>query len=133
MIIGSHGMTHSILISLKEPDLTYELGQSKSILERKLQEEIECFSIPRGFYDNRIIREAKNSGYKAVFTSSHADTNGFKFGRIVVRASWDLPYFKTVLTKGLPFRYRAITLIKKSIIRVLGVNVYDQIRTIILT
>lgn len=149
MIIGSHGMTHRILIGLSDVELDYELKESKRILEEKLRQKIECFSIPRGFYNRKIIEIAKKAGYTQVFTSNPKD-NGkmgqtlkssispyfpndrFKLGRIAVKADWDLEYFARVLEKGLPFTHAAKELVKNASKRLLGAKNYDRLRAKVL-
>lgn len=132
MIIGSHGMTHRILTELNDEESDYELIESKRILEDKLRQPIEYFSIPRGFYNRNIIEKLKNAGYTGVFTSNPKDSNGFKFGRIAVRADWDLEYFTRVINNGLSLRDKTKELIKNTSKKMLGPKRYDRVRTRIL-
>lgn len=132
MIIGSHGMTHRILTSLNEKELDYELKDSKKILEDKLKIEINYFSVPKGHYNKHIIDKIMACGYKAVFTSNPEDRDGFFFGRIPVKANWDLKYFSKVINSGLPLKDRTVDFIKNSSKKILGAERYDKIRTRIL-
>ena len=132
MIIGSHGMTHRILTTLKDEEIESELKDSKKILEDNLGFTIEYLSIPRGFCNENIIARAKEIGYKAIFTSNPKDNDGFRFGRIAVKRDWDLTYFTKVINGKFPLKYRVEELIKKSSKRILGIRNYDKIRSKIL-
>jgi len=129
MIIGSHGLTHKILTEMSDMELDEELKGSKEVLEDYLGCDIDYFSIPRGFYNSKIIDKAKKAGYKRVFSSKPSDNNGFVFGRIPVKSSWNIAYFKRVLNSGLSFKDRAGELVKNSSKKLLGARNYDRMRT----
>ena len=120
MVIGSHGMTHRILTNLSDEDLSYELNGSKKILEDNLKAGIDTISIPRGFYNEKVIDAAKRAGYKKIFTSDN---------RIVVRPGWDMGHFKKVLNNGYLFQDKAEDFLKYSLKKILGAKHYDRIRT----
>lgn len=128
MVIGSHGMTHRILTELNDKELDYELKESKMIIEDKLRQAIEYFSIPRGFCNCKIIDKLKKAGYTGVFTSNQKDNDGFRFGRIPVKAGWDLDYFIKALKGSFSLKDKAGELIKNSSKRILGAKNYDKIR-----
>ena len=132
MIIGSHGMSHRILTELSEQELDFELRVSKKFLQEYLGDKIEFLSIPRGFVNKEVIEKAKELGYKAVFTSNAKDADGFKFGRITVKAYWGIKHFAGALDGKVPLKDRAGELVKKSSKRILGVRNYDRIRTSLL-
>lgn len=132
MIIGSHGMTHKILTGISEGDLDYEIRISKKILEDKLKCTIDYFSVPRGFYNQDVIKQAKNNGYKNIFTSNPKDDDGFRIGRIPVKGSWDMEYFIKVLNNGLSPKDKMVEMLKGSSKKILGVKNYDRLRTKIL-
>jgi len=133
MIIGSHGMMHRILTKLDDRELDYELRLSKKALEESLGHSVDYMSIPRGFYDQRVVDKARQFGYKAIFTSNISDDDGFKFGRIPVKTGWDLTYFEKVVKHGSPVKSNAVEWMKASAVRVLGAQRYDRIRSRILT
>jgi peptidoglycan/xylan/chitin deacetylase (PgdA/CDA1 family) len=66
--IGSHTMTHSLLTEtyMTEPDICYELIQSKEILEKWIGKTIISFCFPSGYYNKKIIEMARKTGYKNV-------------------------------------------------------------------
>lgn len=133
MIIGSHGMTHEFLTEKNDKELDYEIKDSKKILEEKLGAAIDYFSVPRGFYNKKVIAKAKEAGYKAVFTSDIGGRDGFKFGRIPVKANWELKYFKKALNNGLSIKDKTKSLITDTSRKLLGTKNYDSLRTAILS
>ncbi len=132
MVIGSHGMTHKILAELNDEGLEYELRESKRILEDKLRQPVEYFSIPRGFYNKKVIEKAKQIGYKALFTSDARDSDGFKFGRIPVKAGWSLDDFIRIINDGFTFKEKTEELLKNYSKKIIGAKNYDRLRMRIL-
>ncbi|MGH8095609.1 MAG: polysaccharide deacetylase family protein [Chthoniobacterales bacterium] len=45
-----------------------EVGGSKAILEQKLGIRVNCFAVPYGYYNDRVMETAKAAHYEAVFT-----------------------------------------------------------------
>jgi peptidoglycan/xylan/chitin deacetylase (PgdA/CDA1 family) len=132
MTIGSHGITHKILVGLGNRALSYEIRESKKIMEEKLSVPVEYFSIPFGYYNAGTIEKIKQSGYKAVFTSNPKDNDGFKFGRIAIKGDWNLEYLTKVINNGYTMKDKSVELIKSSAKRILGVKNYGSIRAKIL-
>lgn len=123
MTVGSHGMTHRLLTILKNEELDYELKESKKILENNLNISITSLSIPRGFYNKKVMDMAKAAGYDQVFTSKD---------RIVVRADWDMKQFVEMFNGKYSWRHRAWDFIKSSSRKILGDENYDKFRTEVL-
>lgn len=132
MIIGSHGINHGFLTELTPGQLKYELKESKRIIEEKLHTQIDCFSVPRGFYNRKIISLTKEAGYLKVFTSYSEDNNGFKIGRISVMKNWDINKFKRIVERGFNIREKIIKKLKISLHKILGSRCYNKVRTKIL-
>jgi peptidoglycan/xylan/chitin deacetylase (PgdA/CDA1 family) len=132
MIIGSHGMTHRILTGLNDQDLDYELRESKRMLEIELGDPVVYFSVPRGFYDQRVIDFAKRAGYTTVFTSDPRDRDGFKVGRLPVKAQWSLSDFQCAIATGFEKKGKAAQLFKDTLKRILGAKNYDALRSKVL-
>ncbi len=128
MTICSHGMTHCILTVLKEKELDYELMESKKILEDNLGQPVEYFSVPRGFYDHKVIRKTQEAGYKTVFTSNPGDNNGFLVGRITVKSNWDSAKFDRVINNGLSLTDLIEEFIKNLLKKLFGAGNYDKLR-----
>lgn len=132
MIIGSHGMTHKILVGLNENELDYEIRISKKILEENLGKPIDYFSLPRGFCNEAIIKHIKENKYRAVFTSNPKLNDGFQVGRIAVKSNWDLDYFQKALGGSIPLKDKGREFMKSSLKTILGPQNYDKLRTAIL-
>ena len=132
MIIGSHGLTHALLTSLKEKQIEKELLESKALLERQLKINIEDFSVPRGFSNDDVIRLAKAAGYKRMFVSSRITKNSFCIGRIPVKSHWGINRFVLALQGRVPFSEAVTDNVKGFLQKVLGGPGYDRLRRRIL-
>ena len=66
---GSHGMTHRLLTQLSAEEITEEVRASKTVIEEKLQTEIDMFAYPNGNYNDAIIRILREAGYKLAVTT----------------------------------------------------------------
>lgn len=73
MSVGSHSLTHRDLGRLTEDEQRTELVESKRVLEAELGREITTLAYPYGWpgtYGATTTRLARESGYRAAFTSS---------------------------------------------------------------
>ena len=61
--VGSHGMTHVSLPT--SSSLSYEMLQSRQLLEKELNLPVQSFAYPFGVADEFIKRKAKTYGYSA--------------------------------------------------------------------
>ncbi len=95
--IQSHTMTHPMLGECEEKRITYELETSKKIIEDKIGSPVKYLSLPYGSLNERVIKIAKEVGYKAMFTSSSIirDWNGefYQLGRAQVKDTYTLKKF----------------------------------------
>lgn len=66
--ICSHTMTHPDLKRCTDDRLTWELEQSKQILEKRLGLEIPAVAYPFGRFNSRVLRAAQKTGYRIGFT-----------------------------------------------------------------
>ena len=63
---GSHTVTHPNLARLSEADVTWELAESKRVLEENLKHEVSTLAYPIGTrraYDDRVVQCARRCGY----------------------------------------------------------------------
>lgn len=67
--IGSHTVTHPILVKCDCLRQEVELEESKSTLETWLQRDIEFFAYPNGDFNSTTIDIARKTGYKLCFTT----------------------------------------------------------------
>ncbi len=133
MVIGSHGFSHEILTNLLDTQIQEELTASKKYLERNLGLPIESISIPRGFCDDKIIRMAREAGYRYIFMSEKPDglaTNCF--GRIAVKSSWTIDRFAQAMQGTAPIKEKILVSCKNGVKKVLGGSAYDWIRRMML-
>ncbi len=68
MEIGSHSMTHPYLTQLGADTLTWELRNSKAVLEQHIAGSVEALAYPFGAYDSNVIVQAQTAGYRAAVT-----------------------------------------------------------------
>ncbi len=133
MVIGSHGLTHRFLHTASNEELFYELGESRRILEGIIQEKVEHFSVPRGVHNRRILKIAKDVGYKHVFTSDIGINrkNDFALKRIPIKRDVSLEDFRNILNgkviKKIVFEQKIKDIAKK----VLGIDSYNRIRKVL--
>lgn len=68
--VGSHTESHRILINIEEDNLLKnELSNSANIIYEKTGKYPVSVSYPCGFYDDRVVKFSKDSGYKIGLTS----------------------------------------------------------------
>ena len=97
LTIGSHSVNHPNLVKLEPARARAELADSKSELEKILGTEVDLFSFPHGAHNNRIVREAREAGYRRVFTISprcaFSESPEFVTGRVLADPSdWRLEF-----------------------------------------
>jgi len=103
MTIGSHGLSHEILTNLKDSQLLEELKASKHCLESNLGIPINAFSVPRGFYNDKIIQMAYEQGYTNIFISERLKgSKSVCTPRVAVKAYWSLKRFQQALENRIP-------------------------------
>jgi peptidoglycan/xylan/chitin deacetylase (PgdA/CDA1 family) len=69
MEIGSHTMSHPNLKRVSAFQLIYEIENSKTILEKNLNYQIEVFAYPYGIFNSKIIEVVRKASYKAARTT----------------------------------------------------------------
>lgn len=70
--IGAHGLTHRCLASLRTDEITKDVSESKRLIEKNINSQIQTFSYPHGSFDNRVMKILKNND----FTCSCSSTEG---------------------------------------------------------
>ncbi|HPM42618.1 MAG TPA: glycosyltransferase [Candidatus Omnitrophota bacterium] len=107
MEIGSHNMTHRIPVELWDDELEVEMRESKRVLEEKLGRAVRSFSLPTGFYDKRMAKLARKTGYE-IACYSRVELNSIKGGeefltlkKIGIKRGFDLELFNGI-AKGDP-------------------------------
>ncbi len=132
MDVASHGLSHSFLTAHNDYTVLNELLLSKQILEKYTRKRVDFLSIPRGFYNKRVLTIARDVGFKAVCISD-AGYNDFLaqdiflLKRFTVRKNYGLRVFKSIV-HGRPTAGVAILEAGRSRLRkLLGYQVYDKL------
>ena len=84
MSIQSHTHTHKYLDELNASEIKKELKMSKTIIESITKKPVNFLAIPGGWYDERVLKIAKEIGYKAICTSD-IGTNSLKKSNFVLK------------------------------------------------
>ena len=133
MMIGAHGYTHEILTALTDAQLRHELVYSRRILEENLQVEINSLSIPRGFYDQRVLSVAQEAGYRHIFVSEKKRSSDPCWSRTAVKKDWNLERFCLAVKGKRPLNEIVFDSVRRLAKGVLGSATYDAWRSKILT
>lgn len=132
MIVGSHGLTHEILTGLSPDKLKRELLDSRNALEQNLKKDVRDFSVPRGFYNDEVLKIAKECGYSHIFVSDEEPRSPLCVGRVAVQNYWSLKRFQMALHGQKPFDEQIYYFCKNNIKRLLGRRGYNGLRSTIL-
>lgn len=73
-VFESHTLNHCLLTELSEEEIEFQLVKSRQALEWQLGKEVEYLAYPGGYYDKRIIKIAKQAGYRGAFTINFGRT-----------------------------------------------------------
>ncbi|MBI5150103.1 MAG: polysaccharide deacetylase family protein [Candidatus Omnitrophica bacterium] len=148
MVVGSHGFSHEILTNLLNTQIEEELSASRKYLERNLGIPVESLSIPRGFCNDKILRMAKETGYKYIFLSEkpaappagHTSQPGRSrvagqagcFSRVAVKSNWTIDRFAQAMSGNAPLKEKILVSCKNSVKKILGGGAYDWARRMML-
>jgi len=66
--VGSHSMSHPILSKTGPEQLTYEIVESRRVLESRLERPIKYFCYPDGAYDDSVVKLVRQEYLAAVTT-----------------------------------------------------------------
>jgi peptidoglycan/xylan/chitin deacetylase (PgdA/CDA1 family) len=134
--IGSHSMTHPYLTDLDEAGLNREIADSKTALEKIIQQPVHHFSCPGGRYDARTISAAKNAGYRTMATSipqaNSPSTDPFSLGRIAITRGLSTSQFERMCRGESLWRNALKTGLRDGAKRLLGNSSYDRLRAALL-
>jgi len=64
--VGSHGISHRMLIGMSGSEIHAELLHSKQLLEHRFSTDVRYFCAPFGKLNRKVIAEAKTVGYKGI-------------------------------------------------------------------
>lgn len=129
MIVGAHGLTHRILTTLDDDDLRREFTEPQRLLEERLGRPARDFSVPRGFYDQRVLAAAREAGYDFIFVSDRRSAGDAVIPRTAVKGSWTMERFAMALDGKVPAGERWRHSLLGAMKRILGGRLYDSLRT----
>jgi peptidoglycan/xylan/chitin deacetylase (PgdA/CDA1 family) len=133
MSIQSHSKTHSLLGQLDKSGITYELKESKQILQDKLQTSVNFLSLPHGSYNELYKGVAIEVGYRGGCTSEigfvHPMSDPFFLNRIAVDSKYNIDEFKYIAEASTEFLSKIISgrKYKDLLNRILGEKFYNQL------
>lgn len=134
--VGCHSMTHPYLPDLSDQDLRREVIDAKHALENITRGQVDHFSCPGGQYDERVLRLAKEGGYKSLANSEiHANgkhTDHYSLGRVAVMRGVSIETFGSICDGTLLGKMRMRDQINRTAKRVLGNSMYDRMRALLL-
>jgi len=136
MDIGCHSITHPYLTDLDEAGLKHEIADAKKTLEDIIGTPVLHYSCPGGRWDQRVVRVAREAGYKSVATSrigvNEQGDDPFALARTAVTRELGDSDFQVLCSgKGLwkrQARKRALGFAQ----RLIGNSAYDRFRAILL-
>jgi peptidoglycan/xylan/chitin deacetylase (PgdA/CDA1 family) len=67
--VQSHGWSHKFLTQCSPAELREELRRSKQVLEDGLGIEVDALAIPNGAWNEQVLSECAEAGYRRVYTS----------------------------------------------------------------
>ena len=99
--IGSHSLNHPDLTSMSMEGATFEIGESRKLLEQKLYAEVSSFCYPRALWNEGLETVVRSNYRTAVIRGGRKmtpqDWNRYRLSRIPMRRN--MPHdFRTVLT-----------------------------------
>jgi peptidoglycan/xylan/chitin deacetylase (PgdA/CDA1 family) len=138
MEIGSHTLTHRPPSLLNDAELEYELSESRRVLEDGLGAPVISISSPTGFFNPRMRKIAKETGYRALCIGrigwARPEGDCFSLNRVAVKRGMSMNAFQALLS----FDRLALTTLRsrqwmRELAReTLGPTVYLQIRETLL-
>jgi peptidoglycan/xylan/chitin deacetylase (PgdA/CDA1 family) len=82
--IGSHSMTHCMMPECDDRSLTYEVAESRHVLQARIGQPIETFCYPNGNSDARTAHAVAQAGYRRAVTTAWG-SNGLDANRFQLR------------------------------------------------
>ena len=136
ILIESHSVTHRPLSELGDDDVCNELHESRSRLAQILRRPVSYFAVPGNWYDGRVLRLARQAGYRAVWSSDPGSVRRgatpFPFPRVNIDGDLSLAQFRAQLTATGIAQRRIVAAFKRLPGRLLGPRRWYPLRKAIL-
>lgn len=130
--IESHGMTHQYLTEMEPTHASWELEESKRVLEGIVRKPVQFLAIPSGAYNRTVKRLAQAAGYSAVFGmlkgSNHAGSDRYALRRMVIARDFTLEDFRKVLHPAATCYLRLISFLQNLLLTLIGPRRLDALR-----
>lgn len=134
--IGSHAVSHRPLSAMGEDEIRDELAASKRTLEEATGGNVRHFAVPANWYDERVLRVAREVGYDTVFCSRpdtvRAGMPTFGLPRINVEGQLDLAGFARALAPSAIAQRRLVLALRGLPKRIAGPRAWEAIRRSVL-
>jgi peptidoglycan/xylan/chitin deacetylase (PgdA/CDA1 family) len=103
--IGSHTVSHANLTKLSEEQKRYEISESKKYIENEYGIECKSFAYPFGFFDDKDVKIARESGYTSAVTTINGYHNfdnidKFLIKRVMISGRQSMFDFMLKILKG---------------------------------
>ena len=132
MEIGSHSYSHPFLDELANSEIYHELKKSKDDLEKISGQRITSFAPPGGWFNDAVIKAARDIGYQAFFSCeigyNDLQKHPFIYKRIEVLEDMSNEEFKDLLqpSSGI-LGYKLIQSVKNFLHNLIGSNNYKML------
>ena len=131
MEVGSHSYSHPFLDEMNYSSIYYELKKSKDDLERICGEKVVSFAPPGGWFNDDVVKVAKDVGYKFLF-SCEIGTNDLKnhpfvYRRIEVTGDMSINEFSRLLNPPQILSYKIMQSLKFFLHYLIGSNNYKKL------
>ena len=133
MSIQSHTLNHQPLATLADDAIHAELRDSRAQLTKQLHHSVDYISFPHGSYDDRVLRAAGETEYKAWCTSDFGYAEPLqgepRIPRLIVRNNHSLKEFQNIVSaKGLRLmKFRTGAAARKLVVKAIGMKNYQSL------
>lgn len=132
----SHAVTHRPLRAMADGEIRRELLDSKNELQRVLGRTVEYLAIPGNWFDRRVMRIAREVGYKAVWCSFPSTMRRgddlFRLPRINVEGHLGIEKFRAAVSPTGIAQRRLVSLLKRIPGRLLGPRLWLPLRKVVM-
>lgn len=132
----SHAVSHRPLRGMPHEEIRCELAESKRQLEQILSRDIRFLAIPGNWYDDHVMRIAREVGYEAVWCSRpgmvRAGMDPFGLPRVNIEGQLTMPQFVAAISpRGVAIR-SVLAWVKGAPARWLGPRYWLPVRRVIM-
>jgi peptidoglycan/xylan/chitin deacetylase (PgdA/CDA1 family) len=94
---ASHSANHKLFHQIGEPEIEFEVNESKKFIENLTQKDCTVFAYPAGFFTDFAKAAIKRAGYDAAFSTCYGAENDFDI--------YSLNRVEILRRDGYPFRF----------------------------